>query len=235
MGGAPCPLALMKRIVTEIGVRELAIAYGITEASSWVTQTLPDDPLELRVSTIGKALPNCEVKIVDPLTGEDLPNGQPGEICTRGLLMKSYFQNPESTARVIDREGWYHTGDLGTRDAQGYFRITGRLKDVIVKDGKELLPTEIEDGVYKLPGVAMVQAFGVPDEVQGERVAVWVKAKEGDSLTEEAIWAHCRVQIPEALQPDYVRLVDDFPMTRSGKMQKFKMREVMVEMLEKET
>jgi len=234
VGGAPCPLALMKRIVTEMGVRELAIAYGITEASSWVTQTLPDDPLELRVSTIGKALPNCEVKIVDPLTGEDLPNGQPGEICTRGLLMKSYFQNPEATARVIDREGWYHTGDLGTRDAQGYFRITGRLKDVIIKEGKELLPTEIEDGVYKLPGVAMVQAFGVPDPVQGERVAVWVKPKEQFSLTEEAIRAHCREHLPEQLFPDYIRLVDDFPMTRSGKIQKFKMREMMLEMIKGE-
>ena len=119
---------------------------------------------------------------MDPLTGEDLPDGKPGEICTRGLLMKGYFQNPEATARVIDREGWYHTGDLGTRDAQGYFRITGRLKDVIVKEGKELLPTEIEDVVYTLPGVAMVQAFGVPDPVQGERVAVWVKAQRGGAL-----------------------------------------------------
>ena len=235
VGGAPCPLALMQRIVDEMGVKELAIAYGITEASSWVTQTLPDDTLELRVSTIGKALPNCEVKIVDSLTGEDLPEGQPGEICTRGLLMKGYFQNPEATARVIDRDGWYHTGDLGTRDAQGYFRITGRLKDVIVKDGKELLPTEVEDGIYRLPGVAMVQAFGVPDPVQGERLAVWIKPKEGFPLTEEAVRAHCREHLPEPFFPDYIQLVEDFPMTRSGKMQKFKMREMMMEMLGKET
>ena len=234
VGGAPCPLALMQRIVDEMGVRELAIAYGITEASSWVTQTLPDDTLDLRVSTIGKALPNCEVKIVDPLTGEDLPEGQAGEICTRGLLMKGYFQNPEATARVIDRDGWYHTGDLGTRDAHGYFRITGRLKDVIVKDGKELLPTEIEDGIYRLPGVAMVQAFGVPDPVQGERLAVWVKPQEGFPLTEEAVRAHCREHLPEPFFPDHIQLVEDFPMTRSGKMQKFKMRERMVEMIKGE-
>jgi fatty-acyl-CoA synthase len=149
--------------------------------------------------------------------------------------MKGYFQNPEATARVIDRDGWYHTGDLGTRDAHGYFRITGRLKDVIVKDGKELLPTEIEDGIYRLPGVAMVQAFGVPDPVQGERLAVWIKPKEGFPLTEEAVRVHCREHLPEQLFPDYIRLVDDFPMTRSGKMQKFKMREVMVEMLGKGT
>jgi fatty-acyl-CoA synthase len=206
-------------------------AYGITEASSWVTQTLPADPLELRVSTIGKALPHGEVKIVDPLTGDDLPDGQPGEICTRGLLMKGYFQNLEATARVIDREGWYHTGDLGTRDDQGYFRITGRLKDVIVREGKEILPTEIEDGIYKMPGVTMVQAFGLPDEVLGEKVAVWVQAKEGVALSEEAIRAHCRQQLSAGLQPDYIRLVADFPMTRSGKMQKFRMRELMVAML----
>ena len=231
VGGAPCPMALMRRIVEAMGVKELAIAYGITEASSWVTMTLPDDPLEQRVSTIGKALPNCEVKIVDPLTGEDLPDGQPGEICVQGLLMKGYFQNPEATARVIDREGWYHTGDLGTRDAQGYFRITGRLKDVIVKEGQELLPTEIEDGVYQLPGVAMVQAFGVADSIQGERVAVWIKPQEGFSLTEEVVRTHCRTYLPERLLPDYIRLVETFPMTRSGKMQKFKMREMMGEWL----
>lgn len=231
VGGATCPLALLERIVTEMGVWELAIAYGITEASSWIIQSLPDDPLELRAATIGKALPHCEVKIVDPATGEDLPDGQSGEICTRGLLMKGYFQNPEATARVIDREGWYHTGDLGTRDPQGYFRMTGRLKEVIVREGKEMLPTEIEDAVYKLPGVALVQAFGVPDPARGEAVAIWIKAKEGFALKEEAIRTHCRQQLSAALQPDYIRLVNDFPMTRSGKMQKFKMREMMVEML----
>jgi fatty-acyl-CoA synthase len=148
--------------------------------------------------------------------------------------MKGYFQNPEATARVIDREGWYHTGDLGTRDSQGYFRMTGRLKDVILREGKEILPTYIEDAVYKKPGVALVQAFGVPDEVLGERVAVWVKAQEGPALTEEAIRAHCLEHLPLGLQPDYIRLVDDFPMTRSGKMQKFKMKEMMVDMLRKE-
>ncbi len=234
VGGATSPLALMERIVAEMGVWELAVAYGITEASSWIIQSLPDDPLELRASTMGKALPHCEVKIVDPVTGEELPDGQPGEICTRGLLMKGYFQNPEATARVIDREGWYHTGDLGTRDSQGYFRMTGRLKDVILREGKEILPTYIEDAVYKKPGVALVQAFGVPDEVLGERVAVWVKAQEGPALTEEAIRAHCLEHLPLGLQPDYIRLVDDFPMTRSGKMQKFKMKEMMVDMLRKE-
>jgi fatty-acyl-CoA synthase len=233
VGGAPCPLALMKRIVGKMGVRELAIAYGITEASSWVTMTLPDDPLERRVATIGKALPNCEVKVLDLQTGEDQPDDSPGELCTRGLLMKGYFLNPEATARVIDREGWYHTGDLGLRDTEGYFRITGRLKEVILKEGMELLPTEIEDGIYKLTGVALVQAFGVPDPVQGELVVVWVKPGEGSALTEESIAAHCREQLPDQHCPDYIRLVEAFPMTRSGKMQKFKMREMMREWLKR--
>jgi fatty-acyl-CoA synthase len=231
IGGAPCPMALMKRIVEEMGVRELAIAYGITEASSWITQTLPEDPLELRVSTIGRALPNCEVKVVDPISGEDLPDGTPGEICTRRFLMKGYYRNPEATARVVDQEGWFHTGDLGLRDAQGYFRITGRLKDVIMKEGREILPTEIEDILYQNPGVATAQAFGVPDPLTGEKVALWVQPKEGVHFKEEEIQVFCRSHLPKFLVPDYVRIVDSFPMTRSGKMQKFRMREIMAMML----
>lgn len=230
IGGAPCPLEVMKRIINEMGVREIAIAYGITEASSWLTQTLPADPPELRVSTIGKALPNCEVKIVDSVSGEDLPDGTPGEICTRGFLMKGYFKNPEATARAIDQEGWFHTGDLGTRDSQGYFRITGRLKEVIFKKGKEILPVEIEEILYRLPGVALAQAFGVPEPEKGEVVALWVKPKEGFDLSEEKVAAYCREQLPEDLLPAYIRIVDSFPMTRSGKIQKFKMQEMMLRM-----
>lgn len=229
IGGAPCPLEVMKRVVNEMGVKEVAIAYGITEASSWLTQTLPEDPLELRVSTIGKALPNCEVKVVDSVTGEDLPDGTPGEICTRGFLMKGYFRNPEATARAIDPEGWFHTGDLGTRDSLGYFRITGRLKEVILKEGQEILPTEIEELLYQLPGVSLAQAFGVPDPEKGEDVALWIKPKEGAGLTENKVARYCRDHLPELHQPAFIRLVDSFPMTRSGKIQKFKMREMMRE------
>lgn len=232
IGGAPCPLEIMKRIVNQMGVREIAIAYGITEASSWLTQTLPEDPLELRVSTIGKALPNCEVKIVDPASGEELPDGTPGEICTRGYLMKGYFKNPEATARAIDQEGWFHTGDLGTRDSLGYFRITGRLKEVILKEGREILPSEIEETLYRLSGVSMVQAFGVPDLEKGEVVALWIIPKEGHVLSEEMVAAYCRDCLSEDCLPDYIRLVDSFPLTRSGKIQKYKMREMMLAMLE---
>ncbi len=231
IGGASCPLEIMKRVVNQMGVREIAIAYGITEASSWLTQTLPQDPLELRVSTIGKALPNCEVKIVDPASGEELPDGTPGEICTRGYLMKGYFKNPEATAWAIDREGWFHTGDLGTRDSLGYFRITGRLKEVILKEGKEILPSEIEEALYRLPGVSMVQAFGVPDPEKGEVVALWIKSKEGHVFSEEMVAAYCRDCLSEDCRPDYIRFVDSFPMTRSGKIQKFKMREMMMDFL----
>ena len=231
IGGSPCPLEIMKRVVNQMGVREIAIAYGITEASSWLTQTLPQDPLELRVSTIGKALPNCEVKIVDPASGEELPDGTPGEICTRGYLMKGYFKNPEATARAIDQEGWFHTGDLGTRDSLGYFRITGRLKEVILKEGKEILPSEIEEALYRLPGVSMVQAFGMPDPEKGEVVALWIRSKEGHVFSEEMVAGYCRDCLSEDCLPDYIRLVDSFPMTRSGKIQKFKMREMMMDSL----
>jgi fatty-acyl-CoA synthase len=233
IGGAPCPLEIMKRVVHEMGVGEIAIAYGITEASSWIAQTLPEDPLELRVSTIGQALSNCEVKIIDPAGGDEVPDGTPGEICTRGYLMKGYFKNPEATARAIDQEGWFHTGDLGTRDSLGYFRITGRLKEVILKEGREILPPEIEDALYRLPGVSMVQAFGVPDPEKGEVVALWIKPKEGHVLSEEMVAAYCRDFLPKDCLPDYIRLVEAFPMTRSGKIQKFKMRELMVGILEK--
>jgi fatty-acyl-CoA synthase len=228
IGGAPCPLEVMKRIVNELGVKEAAIAYGITEASSWLTQTLPDDPLELRVSTIGTALPNCEVKVIDPLTGEEVQDGIQGEICTRGLLMKGYFQNPEATALAIDREGWFHTGDLGVRDSRGYFRITGRLKEVIVKGGQEILPAEIEEVLFRMPGVALAAAFGVPDPERGEVIAAWIKPKEGAALSEGQVDDYCRSHLPANLWPDITRLVEDFPMTRSGKMQKFKMREIMI-------
>jgi fatty-acyl-CoA synthase len=231
IGGAPCPLEVMKRVVFEMGVKEVAIAYGITEASSWLTQTLPDDPLELRVSTIGTALPNCEVKVIDPLTGEEVPDGTQGEICTRGFLMKGYYKNPEATARAIDREGWFHTGDLGVRDNRGYFRITGRLKEVIIKEGKEILPAEIEEVLYRMPGVALAAAFGVPDPQKGEAIAVWIKLREGAGLSEAAAAAFCQEHLPEDHRPDYIRFIETFPMTRSGKIQKYKMRETMLETL----
>jgi fatty-acyl-CoA synthase len=176
-------------------------------------------------------LPNCEVKVVDPVVGEEVPSGTSGEICTRGYLMKGYLKNQEATARAIDQDGWFHTGDLGIRDEQGYFRITGRLKEVIVKEGKEILPTEIEDILYQLSGVSMAQAFGIPDPRKGEAVALWIKAKEGIELNEDQVALYCRNHLSELLQPDHIRLVDAFPMTRSGKIQKYKMREMMMEML----
>ena len=171
VGGAPCPAELMKRLVEDVGVSDITVAYGITETSSWITMTHPGDPIDLRVSTIGTSLECNEVKIVDPATGEDLPPNRQGELCTRGFLMKGYYKMPGATAAVMDREGWFHTGDLGEMDEKGYFRITGRLKDVIVRDGKEIYPVEVEEALYGHPEVSEVQVFGFPDPEKGQEVA----------------------------------------------------------------
>ncbi|MBU1740387.1 MAG: AMP-binding protein, partial [Proteobacteria bacterium] len=183
VGGAPCPLEVMNKIIDQMGAREVTIAYGITEASSWVTMTQPDDPPELRVSTIGTPLPGVEIKIVDPATEAEQPPGRPGEICTRPGLMVGYYRMSGLTKRVIDRDGWFHTGDLGTKDGQGYVRITGRIKDVITRDGAEIFPAEIEDVLYRLAGVGEVQVFGVDHDTRGQIVAAWVKLAPGSALT----------------------------------------------------
>ncbi len=226
VGGAPCPLEVMTKIIDQMGAREVTIAYGITEASSWVTMTQPDDPPELRVSTIGRPLPGVEIKIVDPATEAVQPPGRAGEICTRPGLMAGYYRREGMTRQVIDADGWFHTGDLGTMDEQGYVRITGRIKDVITRDGREIFPAEIEDVLYRLAGVGEVQVFGVPDQKRGQRVAVWIKpAPEGD-LSVETIMAFCKEQLDAAQLPDDVALVDGFPTTKSGKVQKYKLSEM---------
>lgn len=226
VGGAPCPSELMKRIVEDVGVRGLVSAYGITEASSWITMTDPDDPIERRTSTIGKALPCCEVKIVDPRTGENTPVGRQGELCTRGFLMKGYHKLPAATSAAVDKEGWFHTGDLGEIDGEGYVRITGRLKDVIRRMDEEILPVELEEILYGLDGVSEVQVFGFPDPEMGQEVAAWVKVREGSDLTLEDLCEFSRTNIPEAKRPHYFKIVSGFPITRSGKVQKFKLSEM---------
>jgi fatty-acyl-CoA synthase len=229
VGGAPCPSELMKRIVEDVGVSGLVSAYGITEASSWITMTEPDDPIERRTSTIGKALPCCEVKIVDPRTGENIPAGRQGELCTRGFLMKGYHKLPVATSTAVDKEGWFHTGDLGEIDEQGYVRITGRLKDVIKRMNEEILPVELEEILYGLDGVSEVQVFGFPDPEMGQEVAAWVKVREGSDLTLEDLCDFSRKSIPEAKRPHYFKIVSGFPTTRSGKVQKFKLAEMAAE------
>ncbi len=226
IGGSPCPMELMRRLVEDIGVSDITVAYGITEASSWITMTRPDDPLDRRVSTIGTALECSEVKILDPVTGDDLPPNTPGELCTKAFLMKGYYRMPAATASVIDREGWFHSGDLGMMDERGYVKITGRLKDVIVRDGLEIYPSELEETLYKAPGVSEVQVFGFPHPDKGNEIAAWIKLKEGARVSLKGLTQFAKENLSEEQQPHYFKVVTEFPMTRSGKVQKFKLAEM---------
>jgi len=226
IGGAPCPMELMRRIVEDIGVSDITVAYGITETSSWITMTHPDDAIELRVSTIGTSLACNEVKIVDPGSGQSLGADQQGELCTRGFLMKQYYKMPAATAAAVDREKWFHTGDLGVMDPAGYVRITGRLNDVITRNDIEIYPVEIEETIYMLPEVSEVQVFGFPDKQQGQEVVAWIKLKEDSNLSLDSVAAHVRKQLPVEKHPKYYKFVSEFPMTGSGKVQKFKMAEL---------
>ena len=232
MAGSPCPIEIMKRVVNEMGMKEITISYGQTESSPVITMTRADDPLNLRVSTVGRCQPHMEVKIVDMETGEDVPCGVQGEIVTRGYqVMKGYYKMPEATAAAIDSEGWLHTGDLGTMDKNGYFKVTGRLKDMIIRGGENIYPREIEEYLYTHPSVQDVQVIGVPDLRYGEEVAAYIILKEGESgkVTGEDMITYVREGLSRFKTPRYVVFVDSFPMTTSGKIQKFKMREMAIE------
>ena len=229
MGGAPCPIEVMREVVRRMHLREMTISYGQTETSPVITQTRTEDPLEVRVSTVGRALPHVEVRIVDPATGHEVPRGTQGELCCRGyLVMRGYYKMPEATSAAIDRDGWLHTGDLATMDEHGYCRITGRIKDMVIRGGENVYPREIEELLYRHPKVEDVQVFGVPDARLGEEVAAWVRLRRGETATAEEIRDYCRERIARFKVPRYVRFVEEFPMTVTGKVQKFKMREVMV-------
>jgi len=229
MAGSPCPIEVMKQVVERMGANEITIAYGQTESSPVITQTRTDDPIELRVSTVGRALPNVEVKIVDPETGREVPTGQQGELCTRGfIVMKGYYNMREATAKAIDADGWLHTGDLAVMDEHGYCKITGRLKDMIIRGGENIYPREIEEYLYTNPKIADVQVIGVPDIRYGEEVMACVKLKDGQDATEEELRDFCRGQIAHYKVLRYVKFVTDFPMTVSGKVQKYKMREAAI-------
>ncbi|SFJ08396.1 AMP-binding protein [Thermoflavimicrobium dichotomicum] len=234
MAGSNCPIEVMRRVTEDMGIKELTIVYGQTESSPGITQTRADDPLELRVATVGKKHDVVEVKIVDPQTGETVPPGVQGELCTRGYhVMKGYYKMPEATAEAIDEEGWLHTGDLAVMDENGYFRITGRLKDMIIRGGENIYPREIEEFIYQHPKVLDVQVVGAPDDYYGEIVAAFIRKKEGVSLTAEEIREYCQGQIARHKIPEIIHFVEEFPMTASGKVQKYKLREMIAEELKK--
>ncbi len=226
MAGAPCPVAVMRQVIDRMHCAQITIAYGQTESSPVITMSSVDDSIEIRVSTVGRAMPSTEVKIVSPTTGATLPAGEQGELCTRGyLVMKGYDDDPEATARAIDAEGWLHTSDLAVMRPDGCFRITGRAKDMIIRGGENIYPREVEEFLYTHPKVADVQVFGLPDDRLGETVAAWIRLKPGHSATEDEIRDFCRDRIAHFKIPQHLRFVDAFPMTVTGKVQKFQMRE----------
>ncbi|MCW5772089.1 MAG: AMP-binding protein [Rhodospirillaceae bacterium] len=225
MAGSPCPIEVMKRVVDRMHMNEVTIAYGMTETSPVSTQSSTDDPLEKRVSTVGRVQPHIEVKLVDG-EGRIVPRGVPGELCTRGYsVMRGYWNDDEKTADAIDAGGWMHTGDLATMDDEGYVNIVGRLKDMVIRGGENVYPREIEEFLYRHPKVQDVQVIGVPDPKYGEEICAWVKLRPGEAATEEEIRAFCKGQIAHYKIPRYIRFVDAFPMTVTGKIQKFVMRE----------
>ncbi len=232
MAGAPCPVSTMNQVNTLMHMTEVEIAYGMTETSPVSFQTRTDSPLDKRVSTVGLVHPHVEVKIIDQDTGQTCPLNQMGELCTRGYsVMLGYWQNPEATAGAIDSRGWMHTGDIAVMDDDGYVNIVGRIKDMIVRGGENVYPREIEEFLMTHPAVAAVQVTGVPDPKYGEEIVAWVALKEGQQLEDEALKAFCRGTIAHYKVPRYVRFTDDFPMTVTGKVQKFKMREVSMQEL----
>ncbi|HYV31757.1 MAG TPA: AMP-binding protein, partial [Candidatus Binatia bacterium] len=227
MAGAPCPIEVMKRVLTEMHCEQLTIACGMTETSPVCNMTEVDDSLEARVSTVGKVMPHQEQKIIDPATGQILPRGQQGELCYRGYqVMRGYYNNPEGTNQTIDRTCWLHSGDLATMDDQGYVKITGRLKDMICRGGEKIFPREVEEFLFTHPKIAEAYVVGVPDAYYGEQVLAWVKCKPGQALTAEEIQSFCRGQIMDCKIPHYLKFVTDFPTTVTGKIQKFRMRQI---------
>jgi fatty-acyl-CoA synthase len=232
MAGSPCPVEVMKQVIGKMHMGEVEICYGMTETSPVSFQSHLDDPLDKRTATVGQIHPHVEVKIVDPGTGQVVPAGQPGELLTRGYsVMLGYWNNDEATRNAIDSARWMHTGDLATMDEQGYVNIVGRLKDMVIRGGENIYPREIEEFLYSHPQVSDVQVFGVPDARYGEELAAWVKLKEGQTATPDEMRAFCQGQIATVKIPRYWKFVDSFPMTVTGKIQKFIMRQAMIDEL----
>jgi fatty-acyl-CoA synthase len=228
MAGAPCPIEVMRRCINDMHLRDITIGYGMTETSPVSTQTLIGDTMEHQTATVGKVHPHVEVKIIDA-EGRIVPVGTPGEFCTRGYsVMLGYWDDAERTAQAIDPAGWMHTGDLATMDADGYCNIVGRIKDMVIRGGENIYPREIEEFLYRHPAIQDVQVFGVPDPRYGEELCAWIKIRDGSTLTDDDVKAFCKDQIAHYKVPRHIRFVNDFPMTVTGKMQKFIMRETMI-------
>jgi len=250
MAGSPCPIETMRAVVDEMGCREITIGYGQTEASPIITQTRVDDPLELRVETVGRPIPGLDVKVIDPATGDMLRDNMQGELCARGhCVMLGYYNNDEATREAIDKEGWLHTGDLAVRLPNGYYKITGRIKDMVIRGGENIYPREIEEFLFTHPAVEQASVVGVPDPKYGEELCAWIKLKQGyrglvkdegrstkdetaaDTVSDQQVRDFCKAKLAHYKVPRYIKFVDSFPQTVTGKIQKFKIREMMREEL----
>ena len=229
MAGAPCPVEVMKQVIGRMHCEQITIACGMTETSPVCNQTETDDPIELRVGTVGKVMAHQEQKIIDPATGNILPRGEQGELCYRGYhVMRGYYNNPEGTRETIDEGGWLHSGDLAVMGENGYVKITGRLKDMICRGGEKIFPREVEEYLFTHPKIAQAYVIGVPDHHYGEQVMVWVKLKEGQAMSDEEIRQFCKGQIMDYKVPKYVKFVSEFPTTVTGKIQKYRMRDISI-------
>lgn len=236
MAGSPCPIEVMKKVIDKMNMSEIVIVFGQTEASPGCTMTTTSDSIDKRVNTVGRAFPGVECKIIDPESGEELPINIPGEFCARGYnIMKGYYKMPEATAQAIDKDGWLHTGDLCTVDEDGYYKVVGRIKDMIIRGGENIYPKEIEECLYTCDKVSDVQVIGVPSEAYGEEVMACVILKEGEEMTEEEVKEFVGARMAKHKVPRYVRFVDSFPTNAAGKIQKFKMREEAIEILKLQT
>ncbi len=230
MAGAPCPIETMKQVMDKMYCKEIISVYGLTETSPGMTASATTDSMEIRATTVGRAFPNVEVKVLDPQTNEECPPGTPGEMCCKGYnIMKGYYKNPEATAAIIDENGFLHSGDLGVMDENGYFRITGRIKEMIIRGGENIYPRELEEFFFTHPAVADVQVIGIPDERYGEEIVAWIKLHPGHHADDEQLRAFCKARIAHFKIPRHFKFVDEFPMTVTGKIQKFRMREISIE------
>ena len=229
MAGSPCPVEVMKRVVSEMHMTEVTICYGMTETSPVSTQTTADDDMDRRVSTVGRVHPHVEVKVTDLETGRVLPRGTPGELCTRGYsVMLGYWNEPAKTAEAIDAARWMHTGDLAVMDEDGYLNIVGRIKDMVIRGGENIYPREIEEFLYGHPAIEDVQVIGVPDPKYGEELCAWIRLRPGTQLDAVQVGEYCKGKIAHYKVPRYIRFTSDFPMTVTGKIQKFKMRQTSI-------